>query len=134
MKASPLLRSWLEQLDTLGITRKIRWHWTGWQKGSLQFDTPQGLISLRPKATVLALGGASWPRLGSDGKWVDNLRKQGISLTPFQPANVGLMLDWSPYMARHLGRPLKSVAFYTNSQMSRGEAVLTETGLKGGTI
>ena len=132
MKASPLLRSWLEQLDTLGITRKTRWHWTGWQKGTLQFDTPQGPISLRPKATVLALGGASWPRLGSDGKWVDNLRKQGISLTPFQPANVGLMLDWSPHMARHLGQPLKSVAFYTDSQMSRGEAVITETGLTGG--
>ena len=132
MKASPLLRSWLERLDTLGVVRKTRWHWMGWQDGHLQFDTSQGPVSLTPKATVLALGGASWARLGSDGKWVDHLHRQGISLAPFQPANTGLQVDWSPHMARFLGQPLKSVAFHTDSQMSRGEAVVTTTGLEGG--
>jgi uncharacterized flavoprotein (TIGR03862 family) len=134
MKASPLLRSWLERLDALGVTRKTRWHWTGWQAGSLQFDTPQGRISLRPKATVLALGGASWARLGSDGKWVDHLRNQGILLAPFQPANTGLLVDWSPQMACHFGKPLKSIAFHTGTKISRGEAMISATGLEGGGV
>ena len=134
MKASPLLRAWLERLDALGVTRKTCWHWTGWQAGSLQFNTPQGQIRLRPKATVLALGGASWSRLGSDGKWVDHLTSQGISLVPFQPANTGLLVDWSPQMARHFGKPLKSIAFHTGKKISRGEAVISATGLEGGGI
>ena len=134
MKASPLLRSWLELLDTLGVVRKTRWHWIGWQEGHLQFDTPQGPVSLRPKATILALGGASWARLGSDGKWVDHLHRQGISLVPFQPANTGILVDWSPHMARHFGQPLKAVAFHTKTRVSRGEAVISETGLEGGGV
>lgn len=134
MKASPLLRSWLERLDTLGVVRKTRWRWTGWEDGSLQFDTPQGRVSLNPKATVLALGGGSWARLGSDGKWVEHLQKQGISLAPFQPANTGLLVDWSPHMARHFGQPLKAVAFHTKKLVSRGEAVISATGLEGGGV
>lgn len=134
MKASPLLRSWLERLDTLGIVRKTRWRWTGWKDGSLQFDTPQGRVILNPEATVLALGGGSWARLGSDGKWVEHLQKQGISPAPFQPANTGLLVDWSPHMARHFGQPLKAVAFHTKKLVSRGEAVISAAGLEGGGV
>lgn len=134
MKASPLLRSWLGRLDALGVARKSLWCWIGWQDGNLQFDTPQGVVSLRPKATVLALGGASWARLGSDGKWVSHLRKEGISLAPFQPANAGLLMHWSSHMTRHFGQPLKSVAFHTSTQVSRGEAMISAAGLEGGGI
>ena len=134
MKASPLLRSWLERLDTLGVTRKTRWHWNGWRNNKLQFNTPQGQISLLPQVTVLALGGASWARLGSDGEWVDHLHTLGILLAPFQPANAGLLVDWSPQMARHFGKPLKSIAFHTGTKISRGEAVISATGLEGGGI
>ncbi|MDG2403523.1 MAG: TIGR03862 family flavoprotein [Paracoccaceae bacterium] len=135
MKASPLLRAWLARLDALGVERRTQWRWTGWAGGTasqLMFDTPQGPQSLNPTATVLTPGGASWSRLGSDGKWAQYLTEKGLSLVPFQPTNVGLVVNWSPYMAQHFGSPLKAVAFRTGTQVSRGEAVFSAKGLEGG--
>ena len=135
MKASPLLRAWLVRLDALGVERRTQWRWTGWAgdcADQLVFDTPRGPQNLRPTVTVLTLGGASWSRLGSDGKWAQQLTEKGLSLAPFQPANVGLVVKWSPYMAQHFGSPLKAVAFQTSKQISRGEAILSANGLEGG--
>ncbi|MCB1934300.1 MAG: NAD(P)/FAD-dependent oxidoreductase, partial [Candidatus Accumulibacter sp.] len=100
MKASPLLRAWLRDLGARGLDLRTRWRWTGLSEGFV-FDTPQGPQTLRPVATVLALGGASWARLGSDGAWASILAAQGIPLVPFQPANMGFLAAWSPHMTPH---------------------------------
>jgi uncharacterized flavoprotein (TIGR03862 family) len=134
MKASPLLRAWLWRLDGLGVQFRTRWRWTGWHKGMPALDTPQGHMIYEADATVLALGGASWPRLGSDGSWRDVLKDQGVDIAPFAPANAGLRLDWSPHMRPVLGQPLKSVAFRAGPYVSRGEAVISALGLEGGGI
>ncbi|MEX0349315.1 MAG: TIGR03862 family flavoprotein [Paracoccaceae bacterium] len=134
MKASPLLRNWLARLDGLGVTRRTRWRWKGWQDGQAVFETPEGDRRLSASVTVLALGGASWARLGSDGGWADILRGQGVPLTPFAPANAGLVVEWSPHMDAHLGEPLKGVAWQAGDTTSRGEAVLSAQGLEGGGI
>ncbi len=133
MKASPLLRAWLRRLQDLGVRVRVRHRWTGWnERGSLSFEAPGGAISDRPDVTILALGGASWPRLGSDARWTGNL--PGL-LTPFQPANCGFLVDWSAHFrTRFAGRPLKRLAVRWGSESIRGEAVITETGLEGGVI
>lgn len=132
MKASPLVRAWLEQLAGLGVELHTRWRWTGWEGDGLVFDTPEGRRIERPDVTVLALGGASWARLGSDGAWAPWLAERGVDLTPFQPANFGLRVDWSPHMTRHFGAPLKAIALHAGDQVSRGEVVLSARGLEGG--
>ena len=132
MKASPLLRAWLERLDSLGLERHTKWRWTGWEKNACLFDTPEGRRVLTPRVTVLALGGASWARLGSDGAWAKVLARGGIATTSFAPSNVGLRVTWSPHMAKHFGAPLKNVAFRCGTGVSRGEAVISERGLEGG--
>ncbi len=134
MKASPLLRAWLARLEDLGVQRRTRWRWTGWQGDGLAFDTPDGPVTQNPDVTVLALGGASWARLGSDGAWAAILRAQGVDLTPFAPANAGLRVDWSAHMARHFGQPVKGVEWQAGAWRSRGEAVISARGLEGGGI
>ena len=134
MKASPLLRAWLARLSAMGVETRTRWRWTGWDGDALAFDTPEGRQLLTPKATVLALGGASWSRLGSDGAWARVLSDKGIMLAPFQPANVGLRVLWSDHMTPLTGEPIKAVAFRAGSHVSRGEAVISSQGLEGGGI
>ncbi|ANP36983.1 NAD(FAD)-utilizing dehydrogenase [Phaeobacter gallaeciensis] len=134
MKASPLLRAWLARLEELGVARRTRWRWTGWEGNCLSFKTPEGMVRLRAGATVLALGGASWARLGSDGAWADLLAARGVALAPFKPANAGLVVDWSDHMAAHFGVPLKGIALRAGALSSRGEAVISARGLEGGGI
>jgi uncharacterized flavoprotein (TIGR03862 family) len=132
MKASPLLRAWLARLAAKGVTLRTRWRWTGFEGGALRFDTPEGVRRLAPQVTVLALGGASWQRLGSDGAWVPWLAARGVEIAPWQPANMGLSVPWSAHMARHFGQPVKGAALVAGPHVSRGEFVLTARGLEGG--
>lgn len=135
MKASPLLRAWLARLDGMGVRPRTRWRWTGWDgQGGLRFDTPDGSVMQRADVTVLAPGGASWARLGSDGSWAAILAERGVSLAPFAPANAGLCVDWSAHMTPVFGRPLKGVAWSAGAMRSRGEAVISERGLEGGGV
>lgn len=134
MKASPLLRAWLALLDGLGVSLRTRWRWVGWDGDSLAFDTPEGAQHLDANVTVLALGGASWSRLGSDGNWAAILAAKGIDLAAFAPANAGLTVNWSAYMKPTMGQPLKGVSFKAGSLVSRGEAVISSRGLEGGGI
>ncbi len=133
MKASPLLRAWLARLDAMGLDRRIRWRWQGWGADkALLFQTPEGEVRIHPQVTVLAMGGASWARLGSDGLWAGFLAAEGLAVTPFAPSNAGLAVDWSPHMDRHFGAPLKGLAFRAGTLASRGEAVISRRGLEGG--
>jgi hypothetical protein len=129
MKASPLLRAWLARLEGLGVTLRRRWRWIGFDGGAVVMDTPDGVQHLTPDATVLACGGASWARLGSDGAWATALPGQ---VAPFQPANMGFAKLWSPHMQRHFGSPVKGIALTAGTQHSRGEVVITARGLEGG--
>lgn len=130
MKASPLLRAWLRRLDGLGVDIKTRWRWIGEDDGFL-FETPDGPQKMQADVTVLACGGASWARLGSDGAWAGWF---DAPLSPFQPANMGFVVDWSAHMAKHFGAPVKNVALKTGDQSVRGEFVVSATGLEGGGI
>lgn len=134
MKASPLLRAWLRELQTSGVEQRLRWRWQGWRDGKLQFETPDGRQEITAKAVVLALGGASWARLGSDGLWADLLQGRGITHAPFKPANAGLQVAWSAHMAPHFGQPIKGVEWQAGDLSSRGEAVISTRGLEGGGI
>ncbi len=134
MKASPLLRSWLQRLNGKGVKFAPRWRWTGWQSEACAFDTPGGAQSILARVTVLALGGASWARLGSDGDWADILNSQGVILAPFQPSNMGIILDWSSYMARFYGDPVKNVILTCDEETRPGEFVVSKSGLEGSGI
>jgi uncharacterized flavoprotein (TIGR03862 family) len=134
MKASPLLRAWLLRLDGLGVTLKSRWRWTGFVDGGSRFDTPQGPATLPADVTVLAMGGASWARLGSDGAWVPALTALGVPITPWQPTNMGLVVDWSPHMARYFGQAVKGAALMIADRRTRGEFVVSARGIEGGGI
>lgn len=132
MKASPLLRAWMLRLRAQGVTLQARWRWTGWADG-MAFDTPDGPRVLTPDVTVLACGGASWARLGSDGAWAAMLaRDLPDGIAPFQPSNVGLRVDWSAHMAGLFGQPLKAVELRAGGWASRGEAMVSARGLEGG--
>jgi uncharacterized flavoprotein (TIGR03862 family) len=135
-KASPLLRAWLQRLDTLGVQFRPRHRWTGWNDdGSLIFIAPDGRLTLHADATVLALGGASWPRLGSDGGWVEALARTGIKVATLAPANCGFMVDWSDvFRNRFEGQPLKRVELSFGAHRVRGEVIITQGGLEGGGI
>jgi hypothetical protein len=133
MKASPLLRAWMGRLADLGVEIKTRWRWTGLDDDGFAFATPDGTQVLRPAVTVLALGGASWARLGSDGAWSTLLAKRGVELSPFLPANAGLAVEWSPHMAALFGTPVKGVALNAGTSV-RGEFVISKRGLEGGGI
>jgi len=134
MKASPLLRAWLGRLAGLGVEARTRWRWEGWDGSALAFSTPEGPRRLAPGVTVLALGGASWARLGSDGAWAAWLAARGVALAPFRPANMGFRVAWSEHMRPHFGAPLKGVALGAGGARSRGEAVLSARGIEGGGI
>ena len=134
MKASPLLRAWLSRLDTLGVTHATNWRWQGLRDGALVFETAQGQQTLRPACTILALGGASWARLGSDGAWAKGLAAAGVGLAPFQPANMGFAVDWGPQMAPHFGKPVKSTHLTAGPLHTRGEWVISARGIEGGAI
>ncbi|WIY26977.1 TIGR03862 family flavoprotein [Parasedimentitalea psychrophila] len=134
MKASPLLRAWLAALGDLGVQRRTGWSWRGWDGADLLFDTAEGTQVIPAAVTVLALGGASWARLGSDGMWAPVLADQGVALAPFKPANVGLLVDWSDHMVPQFGAPLKGIALQAGDLFSRGEAVISKRGLEGGGI
>ncbi len=135
MKASPLLRAWLRRLDSMGVRFAFRHRWRGWDdEGALIFDTPDGPEAVTADATVLALGGASWPRLGSDGGWVEILRAQGIAVSDLRSANSGFLADWSEHLQRHAGEPLKRIALSFGGVTTRGEAMITQAGLEGGGI
>ena len=133
LKASPLLRAWLRRLTEQGVNLQPRAEWLGWDEaGALVFrDLPPG----RPDAVVLALGGASWPKLGSTGAWAELLKARGVAVAPFRPANCGFVADWSePFRTRFAGAPLKPLALSFEGRRLRGEAVVTDYGLEGGGI
>jgi hypothetical protein len=135
-KASPLLRAWLRRLDSQGVRFAFRHRWIGWDGGGhLRFQTPAGERSVEARATVLALGGVSWPRLGSDGTWADVLAARGVAIAPLRPANCGFTVAWSDiFRDRFEGQPLKGVEFKFGSQTIRGEAIITRSGIEGGAI
>ena len=135
-KASPLLRAWLRRLDTQGVQLRLRHRWTGWDGADhLSFETPHGPGAVDASATVLALGGASWPRLGSDGGWVETLAAKGVTISPLRPANCGFTVAWSAiFRDRFEGHPLKGVALSSGAHSVRGEAMITKTGIEGGAV
>jgi uncharacterized flavoprotein (TIGR03862 family) len=135
-KASPLLRAWLRRLDSMGVRLKLRHRWTGWdEQGRLLFATPGGPRAVEARATVLALGGASWPRLGSDGGWVKPLAARGVIISPLRPANCGFAVAWSDiFRNRFEGQPLKGIELRCGPYRARGEAIVTRTGIEGGAI
>ncbi len=134
-KAAPLLRAWLRRLDNLGVTLRARHQWCGWDDNDLRFTTPEGESRIGADVAILALGGASWPRMGSDGGWVDILRAEGVPVAPLAPSNCGIGIAWSPvFLARHEGAPLKRIALRFGGREVRGEAVVTARGLEGGAV
>ena len=136
MKAAPLLRAWLHRLRESGVRFHARHRWLGWdEQGSLRFATPDGERTVSADAIVLALGGGSWPQLGSDGAWVSLLAQRGITIAPLRPANCGFDVRWSAHFREHFsGEPLKSVAATFGDVRKQGECVITEHGIEGGLI
>jgi len=134
MKASPLVRAWLQRLAGQGVDLRTRWHWQGWEGDAFRFATPEGHHLLRPRVTVLALGGASWARLGSDAAWVPWLTARGVAIAPFRPANMGFSVDWSAHMTPHFGQPIKPALLSAGPQTVRGEFVLSARGVEGSAI
>jgi uncharacterized flavoprotein (TIGR03862 family) len=134
MKASPLLRAWMGRLDALGVRLLARHRWLGFTpNGAARFATPDGEQQIEASATILALGGASWPRLGSDGSWPALL--PGIETRPFAPSNMGFAIPWSEHLRqRFAGTPLKRIALSFGGVTQRGEAMITEAGIEGGAI
>jgi len=135
MKASPLLRAWLARLAAMGVELVPRSRWTGWSGDSLTFETPEGVREERADATVLALGGASWPRLGSDGSWADMLAARGVGIAPLRPANSGFTASWSPaFREKFAGQPIKGAQFRIAGRQSQGDAMIASYGVEGGAI
>jgi hypothetical protein len=135
-KASPLLRAWLRRLVALGVQFDLRQRWIGWkQDGRLRFRTPEGEQSVQAGATVLALGGASWPRLGSDGAWTETLSAMSVAVSPLRPTNCGFTVAWSDiFRDRFQGQPVKGAALSFGARTMRGEAMMTRTGIEGGAV
>jgi len=135
-KASPLLRAWLRRLDSMGVKLALRHRWTGWdEQGRLQFQTPERPRAIETHATVLALGGASWPRLGSDGSWAETLAAKGVKISSLRPANSGFTVAWSNvFRDRFEGQPLKGVALTSGEHSARGEAIITRSSIEGGAV
>lgn len=141
MKAAPLLRAWLRRLRANGVTIHTRHRWMGWTDGGqLRLVTPDGETAVSPVATILALGGGSWAKLGSDGAWISLLQQRGIPIAPLQPANCGFDIGWSDHFRQKFaGSAIKTIGLtFTNSQgvtfQRQGEFVLTETGVEGSLI
>ncbi len=139
MRATPLLRAWLARLAELGVAVETRTTWLGWSDdGALRFGrADDSVTTMRPDATILALGGASWPRVGSNGAWTTILRDAGVAVSPLRPANCGFTVDWSErFRQDHAGAPLKNIRMtcLANGTSVRGEAVVTTAGIEGGAI
>ncbi len=138
MKAAPLLRAWLKRLRESGVVIHTRHRWLGWNAdNTLRVDGPEGEVALNPAATLLALGGASWSRLGSDGAWVPLLEQRGINVTPLQAANCGFEVSaWSELLrSKFAGAPLKNIAMGLKGQSLRlGECVVTQGGVEGSLV
>ena len=141
LKAAPLLRSWLRRLRKSGVQFHVRHRWTGWdEQGVLRFSMPEGNRFVQADAVILALGGGSWPQLGSDASWVPLLVGRGVHIVPLQPANCGFDVGWSDHFRiKFAGHPIKSVAIVMKSKTGTeswhpGEFVITETGVEGGII
>ena len=135
-KATPLLRAWLRRLAGQGVATRLKHRWVGWDAdGALQFETADGAVRIRAGATLLAMGGASWPRLGSDGAWAEVLRADGVEVTPLRASNVGVLRAWSDHFReRFAGSPLKRLTGTVGGVSANGEAVVTARGLEGGLI
>jgi uncharacterized flavoprotein (TIGR03862 family) len=135
MKASPLLRAWLRRLEVLGVELRVRHRWTGFTEDGNVFATPQGSKIVRCDGVLLALGGASWPRLGSDATWMPWLRAKGVGIVDFRAANCGFDVDWSaPFRERFAGAPLKSVTATSDAGSFPGEMVVTQHGIEGSLV
>jgi len=136
MKASPLLRAWLRRLSEKGVVLHLKHRWTGWAAdGALAFDTPGGEVWVQPAATVFALGGGSWRRLGSDGGWTAPFAAAGIPLAPFRPSNCGFTVDWSERMrAQFAGAPVKGVRLSAGGLETREEFAVTARGVESGGV
>jgi uncharacterized flavoprotein (TIGR03862 family) len=134
-KASPLLRAWLRRLSDLSVRFAFRHLWIGWDENErLRFAHGEEEVAAAPEVTILALGGASWPRLGSDAGWVPLLRQRGVVITRLRPANCGFVAQWSDTFRRFEGAPLKRIAIGFAGRQVRGEAMVTRDGLEGGAI
>ncbi len=134
-KTSPLLRAWLRRLTHLNVGFAPRHRWTGWDSmGRLRFDHAGQEVSVESDVVVLALGGASWPRLGSDARWTDTLAARAIAIAPLRPSNCGVTVAWSDAFHRFAGEPLKRIAISIGKRSVRGEAIVTTDGLEGGAI
>jgi uncharacterized flavoprotein (TIGR03862 family) len=140
-KAAPLLRGWVRRLKEQGVRFHVQHRWTGWQDdGALRFETPDGVARVQADAVVLAMGGGSWPELGSDGAWVAPLSARGIDIAPLKPANCGFDIDWTPYFRdRQAGAPLKPVVAHWlgmdgQEHSQQGECVITTNGIEGSLI
>lgn len=141
LKAAPLLRGWVRRLREQGVRFHVHHRWIGWSEaGALRFVTPDGTCEIAAEAVVLALGGGSWPQLGSDGAWQPLLAQRGIDVAPLQPSNCGFDIGWSDHFVKHhAGAPLKPVVIYWRNavgleQSLQGECVITETGIEGSLI
>ncbi|HEU0290362.1 MAG TPA: TIGR03862 family flavoprotein [Burkholderiales bacterium] len=141
MKAAPLLRTWLQRLRAAGVRFHVRHRWNGWDDaGALRFATPRGERAVRANAAVLALGGGSWPQLGSDGAWASLLEQRGVGVSPLRSSNCGFDIGWSPYFrGRFAGEPVKTVVASIANREGRkfrqaGEFVVTEHGIEGGLV
>ncbi|MBL4785667.1 MAG: TIGR03862 family flavoprotein [Cohaesibacteraceae bacterium] len=136
MKASPLLRAWLQRLDSKNVSLRTRHKWIGWgQDGKMQFETPTGLISHNADLVLLAMGGASWPRLGTTGAWNEHLQSRDVSCQPFQPSNCGFNISWTEHLiSRFAGTPLKSITLSCDEFSVSGDTVISQYGLEGGAI
>jgi uncharacterized flavoprotein (TIGR03862 family) len=136
-KASPLLRAWLSRLGGLGVRFALRHRWQGWdgEERLIFTDAAGETVRAKPEATILALGGASWPRLGSDGSWMKLLAQRGVRVSPLRPSNMGFLCPWSEIMrSRFAGEPLKRIALTFAGTTVRGEAIVTQDGIEGGAV
>ncbi len=135
MKASPLLRAWLKRLENLGVAFFLRHKWIGFESGAVKFETPEGKKIISADAVILALGGGSWARLGSNGKWIPILESFGVEVAPLRPANCGFDVNWSEHIrAKFDGAPLKSVSLSFKDFHQQGEFILTQDGVEGSLI
>ena len=140
LKAAPLLRGWVRRLRESGVRFHMQHRWLGWNGTALRFATPEGEVDVQPDASLLALGGGSWPQLGSDGAWQVLLEQRGILLAPLRPANCGFDIAWSEHLvARHAGAPLKAVVAHWRdadgqAHELQGECVISADGIEGSLV
>lgn len=134
-KASPLLRAWLARLEKQKVNFKTRHNWLGWKEDKLYFQTNEDEITVQTDATLLSLGGASWPNLGSDGSWVEALKEQSVKVSALLPSNCGFVVDWSDIFSNKFeGKSLKAVTLSYDDKTIKGEFIITKKGIEGGAI